>query len=226
MGIVSKLGAERYQDLKDLLRHKLPLTKAQIRKFKGSLIRAHCKYFENYIFIHINKAGGTSIERALGMPFLTHDTLQERIDYLGRRRAEQRFKFAFVRHPLSRIVSIYHYRHRKLRTLDLKQDRERFQAWVWDQVIEPGASSRMVMPQVNWITYNGVVAVDFIGHFERIEQDYASVRAQVENAGPLPKLNFSRVQTTPNYHWWCTPEISRRLAAIYAEDFDLFDYSR
>ena len=63
------------------------------------------------IFIHIQKCGGTSIENALGIPFKFHDTAAGRRHRLGNKAWGRAFSFALVRHPYSRIVSLYNYRH-------------------------------------------------------------------------------------------------------------------
>jgi len=63
----------------------------------------------DFVFIHINKTDGTSIEAALGLR-LEHKTAQEKIHQLGLASWRNRFTFAFVRNPWDRVVSHYHYR--------------------------------------------------------------------------------------------------------------------
>ena len=65
------------------------------------------------IFIHIPKCGGTSIEAALGIPFKFHDTAQLRRRRVGASAWKRAFSFALIRHPYSRIVSLYNYHRRR-----------------------------------------------------------------------------------------------------------------
>lgn len=227
MGFVSGLGAERYERWKSAVREALPLTRDQIRELKQPLARLHQKYLEDFIFIHINKAGGTSIERALGIPFLNHDTLQERIAHIGRARASRRFKFAFVRHPLDRTISLFHYRTRKRETghLPLPERREAFQSWAWSMIVETGAAHKMVMPQLHWLLdEEGCIGVDFIGRFERLEEDFEQVRRRIGKAKPLPRLKSRTARGARDIDWWYGTELRSKLTDIYAVDFEAFGY--
>jgi hypothetical protein len=77
-------------------------------------------YSKNYIFFHIPKCGGTSVSELLNdsrseEPFIyhTHFTYQKAKDVFTKKGKlewfNQAYKFAVVRHPHSRMLSMYNY---------------------------------------------------------------------------------------------------------------------
>jgi hypothetical protein len=67
-----------------------------------------------YVFIHINKTAGSSIEAALGLQ-LSHFSAREVIASIGEETWKNVFKFTVVRNPWDKVVSHYHYRVQTLR---------------------------------------------------------------------------------------------------------------
>ena len=63
----------------------------------------------DFIFIHINKTGGTSIEKALGLE-KDHLTASEKKTAIGKQKWKKIYSFAFVRNPWDKVVSHYHHR--------------------------------------------------------------------------------------------------------------------
>lgn len=82
--------------------------KLGFRSTADRYIARQCRH-GTYCFIHINKCGGTSVERALGLP-LIHDTARQRIARLGRDRWDELLTFALVRDPYAKVLSHYTYR--------------------------------------------------------------------------------------------------------------------
>ena len=60
-----------------------------------------------FIFIHINKCGGTSIDEHFTENF--KDTQKHLSTKLNPNEFDNYFKFTFVRNPWDRVVSFYHY---------------------------------------------------------------------------------------------------------------------
>lgn len=118
------------------------------------------------LFIHINKTGGVSIERALGIQGdRQHHTIQQCEQLLNPSEWERTFKFCFVRNPWDKMVSLYNFRKQK-HGLDPTISFEDF-------CRNPVGNART---QLSWITNTaGNVSVDFIGRFERLEQDFAKL---------------------------------------------------
>jgi hypothetical protein len=80
-------------------------------------------------------------------------------------------------------------------------------------------------PQLDWITDgNGNIAVDFVGRYENLHQDYLELcrRIGVEGPDKLPRLNKSQGrQQYRDYYNGVTRELIRR---IYSKDIGFFGY--
>ncbi|MCP4415557.1 MAG: sulfotransferase family protein [Chloroflexi bacterium] len=153
------------------------------------------KYFREFVFIHINKTAGTSIEKALAIQF-RHRTALEVIEELGYELWEKKFTFTFVRNPWDRVVSHYHYRLASNQT-DLRANPISFKEWVKrtyrDKDPHYFNNPKMFMPQIEWITNSqGDILVDFIGHFENLQTDFELVCAKLGRNAVLPYLKKSR----------------------------------
>src|SRR5512142_172165 len=120
-----------------------------------ALLRA--RYALDYVFIHINKTGGSSVERALGLPF-QHKTAVELREEIGAGRWARCFKFTIVRNPWDRAVSHFYYRVQTNQT-GLAERPIPFAEWVERVYVERDPryhdQPRMFMPQVDWIADEG-----------------------------------------------------------------------
>ena len=68
----------------------------------------------NFIFIHIPKTAGTSIESVFGKCRAKHKTIKKTLrDIPQGKTHEDYFKFTFIRNPWDRIVSLYEYLKRE-----------------------------------------------------------------------------------------------------------------
>jgi hypothetical protein len=148
----------------------------------------HTKYFSDFIFIHINKTGGSSIEKALKAP-LIHKTAIEFKNDIGHKRWEQRFSFAIVRNPWDRAVSQFHYRQMINKT-GLGSKTLSFNEWVKFVYIDNDQKyideEKMFLPQSSWVTNeNGNIIVNYIGKFEEIQSSWDHI---------AQKLNRERTQ--------------------------------
>ena len=133
---------------------------------------------EKFIFIHINKTGGTSITMALNLPN-KHKTALEIIDKIGRRNWNNIFTFTVVRNPWDKVVSHYHYRVQTNQT-SLGENPISFKEWVQRTYGEQDSlyydKPKMFMPQVNWISdKSGNIIVNRIMHFENIDEEFTEL---------------------------------------------------
>jgi len=201
-----------------------------------------------FLFIHIDKAAGTSIQRAL-QSFATRradNRLRRRLVWLGsfnrlgglHRAVEfpehvdantvktclpadlyaRMFKFAFVRNPWDRLVSRHAYllRSEDHRRHAFVKQMESFENYV-DWEISRG------MHQHAYVTdRSGALIVDFIGYFERVDEDFAKVCAKLGVTAKLPQANKSSHR---DYRSCYTPELRDKVAKHFRRDIELFKYT-
>ena len=176
------------------------------------------------VFIHINKTAGTSVERALHLRSERKTALQKR-EEMGRERFERAFKFAFVRNPWDKVLSHYHYRMRTnrngladagldFRTWVLKAYGERDPRWHDDP--------RMFMAQRLWLDDDaGRCLVDFVGRFERLEQDFGEACRRMGVQATLPHVKVTRHAP---YREACDDETRALVARVFAAELEAFGF--
>ena len=125
----------------------------------------------DFIFIHINKTGGTSIEKALGLE-KDHLTASEKKTAIGKQKWKKIYSFAFVRNPWDKVVSHYHHRV-KMNITDLGNGKVKFKDWGQltynDKDPYYYDNPRMFMPQVKWISDDqGRIIVKQVFRLERL----------------------------------------------------------
>lgn len=189
---------------------------------------AHQRYFGRVCFIHINKCGGTSVEKALGLP-LIHDTALQRIEKVGRARWDQMACFALIRHPYAKAVSHYKYR-RKTGQGSLDTDDINLDDWICEAY---GARNPryynnplMFQPCLDWVAdRDGVLLVPHILKLEEIDTAWPTFCKEVLGQDrPLPHSNAtSPEQVDPATR--LSSEARSILTKHFAQDFARFDYS-
>ena len=166
------------------------------------------------IFVQVPKTGSTSIRAILGKAISPHlnlweiKTLMERYWlvrggrkdrvleslYLtlpkkrrlerGREQFNNYFKFGFVRNPWDRVVSLYE--RQEALELRNKMSFEEFVDWIQYSSATCVHSSPHRY-QLDWfVDPNGKVLADFIGRFERLEQDWRIVANKLGIKRSLP----------------------------------------
>ncbi len=182
------------------------------------------RYFDNFIFIHINKTGGSSIEKALKIPF-EHKTALEKIEEIGREQWESKLAFTVVRNPWDKVVSHYHYRVQTNQT-DLGVRPVGFKDWVR---LTYGNKDpfyydipKMFMPQSDWITdHDGQIIVEFICRFENLNDDFNHVCKKLGKTVSLPHIKASKRGHYRDYYDEETVEI---VARWFKKDIKTFAY--
>jgi len=206
-------------------------------------------YSSGFIFIHIEKAAGSSIQDALrplagqhpnshlrrrltwlgplnrvgglyrALQFPEHVTAREVKRCLPASVYDSLFKFAFVRNPWDRLVSRYAH---LLRSKDRRRHQfisrlEKFEDFLkWE--IQRGSAF-----QHSYVAdEHGNQIVDFVGRYERLQEDFAKVCARLKIQAALPHANISDHR---DYRTYYTPETRDFVAKQFRRDIEMFGYN-
>jgi len=194
---------------------------------------------KNFIYIHIPKTGGTSLESLgwIGEGFNKHydikffkDTYENTKDF----DLDKVFKFCFVRNPYDRFASgvLGHaLPSNKLEVLlgtmgkdeAKKIDTERFRAFAttnrenFDKIVA-------IRPQHSFVTIDGKMVMDFVGRFENLQDDFNTLCDRFGfNRTELPHMVKGRYNKYDSFY---TPEIREIVADHYSKDFEMFGYGK
>ena len=129
------------------------------------------------------------------------------------------FKFAFVRNPFDRFVSFGFYMNRTNRSFK-KNTTEKLKA-ILDQ---PALTNKILFQPQHQLLCDeeGNILMNFVGHYEDFEADFAKICAQCQLSTPiLEHFNATRHQHFSEYY---DEELSKRVAEIYEQDFLIFGY--
>lgn len=134
------------------------------------------------------------------------------------------FKFAFVRNPWDLLVSGYQYQ-----TTVLTREQRALNPDVAELLARTRDFSDVVRyyPMIrsdmtSFITdEQGQVIVDFVGRFERLEEDFAYISSRIGIDVPLSHENRSE---RASYREYYTPETRDIVARHFARDIERFGY--
>jgi hypothetical protein len=195
------------------------------RRVRRAVYGVRARLLDDFAFVHINKTGGSSIERALRLPF-QHRTALELRQELGPARWHRRFTFTFVRNPWDRVASHYFYRVQTDQTA-LGTNPLSYSEWVERAygVHDPRYfdKPKMFMPQLDWICdEDGRQIVNFIGRFERLPEDF---RIVCERIGRHAELPHEKASSNRDYRRAYTPAAADIVGRCFARDIAAFGYS-
>jgi hypothetical protein len=198
---------------------------------------------EKFLFIHIQKAAGSSLREVLqrSLPDLrsllgTHDTALQAQKHLGRRAYERYYTAAFVRNPWDRLVSWY-----AMIVQRRDRPRRRPEPRLWRYVYENSNSfeefvrrctaeiddvdgrKSFCWNQIDYLTdERGRQIVDFVGRFETLPADAQRLFEHLGLHGVgLPHVNPS---SHTHYSTYYTDELADVVRRRYARDIETFGY--
>lgn len=198
-----------------------------------------------FIFVHIYKNAGTSITAALKpvvmprwqwwinwelkrrgllparfdtQPCAPHATAAQMIAQLGAETFASHFSFAIVRNPWDWQVSLYKFvlKDTTHRQHELIKGLGSFSAYVrWR------CSSAVVLQRDFVYAPDGRQLVSFIGRYENLAKDFATICSRIGVRVDLPHLNVSN---TKPYREFYDAETRRLIAEAFRADIELFGY--
>lgn len=182
------------------------------------------------IFIHVPKVAGISIAQGLG--FHSAHTWHLPLKYYEATepdKYENYFNFGLVRNPWDRLFSAYQFlqkggiSEKDSSLTHLVQRYPNFDSFVSKWLSKEAARSVIHLTPMHHFFENqqGMIAADFIGRFENIEQDYNQIREKLGIGDPLPHLNpSSKTQYTHQY----STKMIDKVAKVYERDISEFNY--
>lgn len=159
-----------------------------------------------FIFIHIPKAAGTSITKALSkfnqtgdfeirdgkideevkkkLGIRKHSSALEIIEALGIETWKDYYTFSFVRHPYDRAISIYRFLKFQFKSWEGFEVMESFKNindFIESEFFQTEGPDKIFLNQTYWLKDpdNSLVLVDFIGRFEHLDRDFYKVESKI-----------------------------------------------
>lgn len=203
--------------------------KRKYRKAGGRLFKRY-----KVIFIHIPKAGGTSVASQLYGKRAGHSTAAQFQDVLGKEAFNALFSFSVVRNPYDRIVSAYHFarqgggseggiRHLPVYKSETFASFDRFvKEWLIHQ--DPHTTELVFRPQYLFVCdEQDNLMLDWVGKIENTAEIEAIISEKFSRKINIEKRNTSKRKGFQEYY---TPELKELIYQYYQRDFDLFGYDR
>lgn len=203
------------------------------------------------VFVHIPKCGGQSIETAflndlgldwstraplllrenknplLGPPWLAHLLASDYVKYkyMTEEQFDTYYKFAVVRNPFSRVISLYNYLSRDLSLDDF------IEGWLKELFVyrndpEKGQPknrrmSLFVRPQADYIFGQNERLVDSVFQLENIGNDISTIKEKTGLVSEVLHRNSSKKKVS-------TSDLSNRnidtIVELYSCDFEILGY--
>jgi len=146
-------------------------------------------------------------------------------EMLPRDQFERLFKFAFVRNPWDLQVSSYHHLRRERPHLVGDRDFEAFLRYKLDpqRPYQYHIDTSIDLQTDYLIDLHGNLLVDFIGRFERLEDDFREICRRI--GIPSPELAHKRQATDrKDYRSYYTPDTAALVAEHFRSDIDRLNY--
>ena len=193
-----------------------------------------------FIFIHIPKTGGTSIDCLFTGSMQRHSCMQDYESYLSKKQFGEYLKFTIVRNPFDLMVSSYimickriasHHKH----TIKTFGDNiftfneyinKKVQNYIvgTEDFIETNFSKSMFNGnQLDWIqNLEGKLTIDYIARFENLQEDFDIIFDKI--GIPRQKLPHKNKTDHKHYTEYYDDETKQIVAEKYAKDIEYFGY--
>jgi len=215
------------------------------------------------IFVHIPKCAGQSVENAFladvgltwetraplllranddparGPPRLAHLLAADyvRCGHVDAQTFESCFKFAIIRDPWSRAVSLYRHLQPNMPFAGFVSN------WLPQQFAGKGDQFWFVRPQTDFLYDGGKLLVNQIVRFENLAGEFPVAAARAGLKTPLPRVNASanapkkktggllakvwnRHERHDDWRAYYTPALTEAIGHLYAGDAERLEYKR
>ena len=179
-----------------------------------------------FVFIHITRTGGSSVERALGGKLQDHRKPRMYQREYGENIFNDLFTFTVARNPWDKIVSHYCYQRSHLK--NNIEESHPIKDMTFTKYVSALAKGMKLcnfdMHQHNWLVdQGGKVVIDRVLRFENLQADFNAVCERLWGKRPpkLPHKNYTRRAHYSVYYDNHTRDI---VGNIFKKDIDLFDY--
>jgi len=186
-----------------------------------------------FIFVHIPKTGGTSIESF----FIKNAAIKNVPVGPGKHHMvrnidggllKKYFTFTFVRNPWDRMVSYYKFRLK--RSYSMFDHGGSFREWIMFLCSDDVQKIKGHRPHVLAIksqyqflvSKSNEISLDFIGKFENLQQDFDIICDKI--GIPQQKLPHKNKSKHKHYTEYYDDETKQIVAEKYAKDIEYFDY--
>lgn len=204
------------------------------KKIELSIRGDYPKLFDEkcFIFIHIPKTAGKSVNRIIGLQGACHLTYAEYENLIGEK-IKDYYLFSIIRHPYDRIISAYNYLadggNQSIEDINFKKK------WISpclniNQFILESLSKQEVIsspffrPQTDYITDNKkeIPKNLHLYRFENLNTDIQKLPKEFKTGHKLPHLNSSSKKSALKP--LLSKEAKKALTDIYFEDFEYLNY--
>lgn len=186
------------------------------------------------VFIHIPKAGGTSVAHALFGKRAGHFYAMEIAQCMGGKEFMETYSFAIVRNPYDRLVSAYHFvkqggskegavKFNKIYHSELFQTFHKF-VTNWLILQDPSSIEIVFRPQYLFITdEEQQLMVNYLGKLENMG---VSLREVEHAVGISFTPDWKNKSAHLDYKSYYNPELQELVYGYYRRDFELLGYQK
>lgn len=195
----------------------------------GSILKALHAHYEDRCWWYNNQWDNLNFDHQRTCVTFYHSHLPSLVQtgFLPAEWALGAFKFAFVRNPWDRLVSLYFWLLQTQKYMWLPENFEQFVKIVADGNYPlPGWKNDEGYTQANqmvsWLRPNGVAIPNFVGRFENLNEHWALLCSSLGIPyQPLPVCNTTDHKPYQEYY---TPETRDLVAQRFADDIRVFNY--
>lgn len=169
-----------------------------------------------HAFIHVPKAAGTSMESKDFVGGRHHES------YRDLHIPDNYFSWGFVRHPCDRLLS-FHTSMKYWRPSNYKWMPDSFEEFIIDLPYYIYKKIHTKTQLFFLVNRQGQIGVDFIGRFERLEEDWKTVCQRIG----VPHIPLGRENPSQHRPWRevFTRRMEKAVEAHYRVDYETFGYT-